>query len=318
MKKYTKAQKAAYAKRKRRPRRSKLPTRFRSGNKKRMGRTSSIAKKISGLAEKKLIGSVLQAQPSAYNLDAFRTFAMSLGQNLVPGLSALQQLTSQRLWNMTQGDGTNERNGRSLYIQGTSLTHKFEYIPTTITSVEPPSQIAYHGPILTRFMVLQPRTALHGRLHVWDVTRDLFLDSMGSLFGITNLATDFELSQYLINVKDYVVLVDKKFILSPPTTRFQAFEDEQPTPSTTSTAVLAASVNDNYPSMKLIKHHIPVNRNVRYNGDGAGDGPDNFNAGYFVVAISAPVGVAGMPVGLAPVPPNILYSFMGTTSTLDL
>jgi len=252
-------------------------------------------------------------------LPTTQTHAMTLGQNSVPGLSLGFQLPPQLLWNMNQGEGANDRNGRSLYIKGTTCTHKFEYAPNRLDIDS--QTLPFQGPILTRFMVVQPRTALHGRLHQWDVTRDLFLDNFGNQKGISALQTDFELTQWNINVKDYIVLKDMKFCLSPANlSQLKSHAVPVSTdPTIDNQVTVIGQPSQRYPSYKLIKHYIPMSRTVRYTGaEGQNPGPDNINTEYCVLAVSAPVGVANMPTGTTPLQVNLRYSFMGTTACLDL
>lgn len=276
-------------------------------------RTRRLANSLTGLAEKKLIGGKVLSASTTLNFDRTRSFVMSIGTNLVPGVAAFQ-LPQQQLFTIVQGDGVNERNGRSIYIKQTKMIFNFVYKPPAVPTSDLPLALALRAPLYCRFIIFQPRTVLHGSQATWDITRDLFLDNVGTRVGINSLRTEFELSNWIINKNSYNVLRDQKFILGPPSTRLQA---DIPQAAAQVFPVMSSSSTSHYPSAKTIRHTITTNKNCRYTGDGTGVQPQNLNTDYFMICITAPFGAQFLPLGTQIVD-NLAYNFIGTTSCIDL
>lgn len=295
------------------------PTRFKGlPSKRRYKSVLRTVRMLKPLAEKKLRGNSIQSGLGLYNVAKASVIAVNYGKNAVQNLQITEQLPPQQLWNFDQGDGTNERVGRSLFMRTTNLTHRFAYVPQLRGVLTDPANQAFNGvPMVTRFLIIQPKTVLNGSLQLWDIKKDLFRDHRGNEKGVDSVATEMQLLNWLPNKIKYNFLLDKKFTLGPPATNYEAVVDSGPPvpPATASTPVFATTQTSKYPSFKEFRSKIVINRRVQFNTQGAAAGAMNINQDYIGLAITIPLGVTWLPTP----PYNIIsYSMLGTTSALDI
>lgn len=240
-----------------------------------------MASALTPLAENKLIGMTKQ-YPNQYTIgDTVGYVALPMGRQVIP-TSLLPQVPLS-VFNFPQGDGKNERTGRSLYLRGCQVRSRVEYQPHYSTWNNG-ANVKLFVPQFCRYMVVRPK---NNRIYTAEPNpdKDLFIDVAGDERGLTSTFNDFTLTNSKINLRKYAVLLDKKFTLGPSSvTSMDA--SNAPVAGKNSTRQFTSK----YPSFKNVNFNVPIGRKVRYTG--TSDQPESLNDDYWVLFVNTPIGGA--------------------------
>jgi len=277
-----------------------LPARFRGKSRKKYTRTKSLASALTPLAETKLKG-VMNVYPNRKDvLMGYIILPIGNGSPVATGYTIENPL---EMWNYKQGTGINERDSRSLYIRNTKMQMRVSYTPSFLEY--PETRLCV--PQFCRFIVVRNKT--QNRLQAIDFASDLFMGQEGFQKGITTITSDFQLSKAPINRTKYVVMMDRKFTLSPSS--FTSRDDVNATDTTVS-----RQFSSKYPCFKDINLNIPIGRKVRYisNTDDAQDLPSD----YTILCLHYPIGGTVGGQSITQQDGQINLDVLGTTTALDL
>lgn len=230
--------------------------------------TKMIAKSINNLAENKFQGYTADclipqakpagAQPISYHL-----------LNTGGTLTGLPLFTPMNLYQFPQGDGNTERNGNYLYIKKTHLKLEVQMLPTTVKA---PLQ-TLNSVTEFRLMIVKANRKYNklGSSPLPD--NSLFLNTQNDQFGINDTgSTTFVNMRQPINKRKWLVYMDKRFTLSPPS---KAAEDSAPEAWAFNVA------NPQYPVKKFITLDLPIYKKCHY--ETGSDVPDNVDTQFLMI-----------------------------------
>ena len=162
-------------------------------------------------------------------------------------------------------------------------------------------------PQFCRFIVIRNKT--QNRLQAIDLASDLFMGQEGFQKGLTTITSDFQLSKAPLNRTKYVVMMDKKFTLSPSS--FTSRDDVNATDTTVS-----RQFNSKYPAFKDINLNIAIGKKVRYIG--TTDAVQDLPTDYTVICLHYPIGGTVGGQSISQQEGQINLDVLGTTSALDM
>lgn len=245
-------------------RRSMKPTRFRGARVSTRYKTAlSVSKMLSNYGENKFNGNIFHclagttkpagAQPLSYHL-------INLSKDIRPFLGN-QWSNHLDLYNFPLGDDSNQRQGRYMYLRNTTLKMEIQMHP--ILDVANPSIFNnLNNAYEFRLLVIRAKRKYQQYGDSDDLAKpsnSLFLDKTNTSFGLSDLShSTFEYMNQMVNKRQWSVVKDTRFTLSPPSVELRSGND-----SANSTNVCALR----YPIKKKIDCYIPFNRKSYFNND---------------------------------------------------
>jgi len=175
---------------------------------------------------------------------------------------------------ITQGDGVNSRDGNMVYLQNTRMSF---IIDMKSALHGPASQIKY--PLMFRMVVFKSKLKyLAGGTS--DPGYSLFLNEVDAAVGAQNSGiTGMDLMTFKPNRRNFTVLKDTRFTLSPPMVNaVNAAPAASGIPGTSNTLYYSLASGP-YPTSKEIEITLPHNKKVHYD---TSNNPDNYNGAWCV------------------------------------
>jgi len=243
----------------------------------------AMAKALQPLAETKLKGLASDYPNLSTTGNSTGFTILSMGRNIPPTSLTMASSAPLAMFNFKQGVGKNKRDGRSLFIKGCTVRSRVEYQPH-YTTWNNGQNVKLYVPQFCRYLVVRPKNN-NTYLANPNLDADLFYDQNGDKRGLTSTAiTDFQLTNLRVNTKQYAVMLDKRFTLSPSSLTSMDSSNTNPQDKNTT-----RQFNGKYPVFKDVNFKIPIGRKVRFISD-ASDSPQDLNDDYFVILLNVPVG----------------------------
>lgn len=204
------------------------------------------------------------------------------GLNVPAGWSSLSQPLEG--FDFQPGVGSNDRVGRFMFLDHSTATLQVEYN----------AQSDNQQPLKFRAIVFKARRGTDPVGITYNPSQDLFLRPDGGVFGHATTGTRFtDIELQPLNKKDFIIIKDTKFILSP-TLRSGAQE--------------TAAIN-RYPNTKTIRLYLNHKIKCEFRDDGANE-PHNYDYRFGILIYAGEVGRDGLASGWD-------VNFRGTTLAYD-
>lgn len=285
----------------------KLPSRMRF-SKKRYTKNSAISKMLSNFTEKKFQGSTLIDQdPVASPNGNPLSYHFFNSGSVLPGAN-YTEFVAQKLFTFPRGDESNERVGNYMFVNRSSISMEVQALPSTQKNI---GITDYAQPILEfRLMVVKANRKYNELGTSPDPGSSLFINTENNKFGYDTLSQPtFYYVNQPINKRKWLVYKDIRFKLSAP-----VLNQDMATPAP---QVRINAAYDKYPTKRLIKYSLPVNKKTHFQNDlgtVADNTPDNLDTQWLTIlqCVKGSYGFEGTSR-----PTNYMVNILGTTTAQD-
>jgi len=209
------------------------------------------------------------------------------------------------LFKFPQGDGSNERNGNSMFIRHTHLKGEIQMLPVQANSA---NSAALNSTVEFRMMVVKANRKYNPLGKFPDPGKQLFLTTENDSIGYDNVGTSvYAYMNQPINKRQFLVYKDTKFTLSPPSVLLDS----------DSSGIESVNLqNSKYPIKKKFSLKLPINRKCQFSSDSTADQerPTNLDGEWLVIIQAVPSAYCDAQVSATK---SWALNIQGTTTARD-